>query len=249
MTSFQIVSDIHIEKMYPKIIDISTILTPSSRNLIIAGDIGRYSFIKEYYEKFLTDLCLLFEKVYFVPGNHEYYSDQKTINDIKFDFLYLKNKISNLYILDDNGIDIEGTDIRLYGTTLWSKIPDHYNGYRPILYEPYKQVNTVWMNLQHYSSLFMLEKDVYKNVSNKKIVIISHYPPVNNTVLKDIHLKHPRRFYYSNNLKYILGKERIHTWIAGHTHHNFDFFEKGTRIVSNQFKGEGYVSDKVITIE
>jgi predicted phosphodiesterase len=249
MTSFQIISDIHIEKMYPKPIDISTILKPSSKNLIIAGDVGRYSFIKEYYEKFLIDLCLLFEKVYFVPGNHEYYSDKKTINDIKFDFLYLKNNISNLYILDDTGIDIEDTNIRLYGTTLWSKIPDHYIGFRPILYQPYKQVNTVWMNLQHYSSLFMLEKDIQENVFNKKIVIISHYPPLNNGVLKDVHLKHPQRFYYSNNLKYILGKQRIHTWISGHTHHNFDFFEKGTRIVSNQYKAEGYISDKVVIIE
>jgi predicted phosphodiesterase len=249
MNLFQIASDIHIEKMYPQKIKIETIIKPSCPNLILAGDVGRYSFIKEYYERFLTDLCLLFEKVYFVAGNHEYFSKQKTINEIKVDLMYLKNKISNLVILDDRGVDIQGTDIRLYGTTLWSKIPDHYIGTRPILSEHFKEVNTVWFNLQHYTSLYMLEKDVYENIGKKKMIIISHYPPLTVGVLKNENLKNPQRFYYSNNLKYILGNEKIHTWISGHTHNNCDFFEKGTRIVSNQYKGDGYILDKVITVE
>lgn len=248
MTSFQIASDIHIERIYPQKIDIQNIIKPSCPNLILAGDIGRYSFIKNYYEDFLTELCVNFKKVYFVLGNHEYFSKEKTISEIKCDFLNLTNKISNLTILDDSGIDIDNTDIRLYGSTLWSKIPDHYKGDRPIFYESDKKVNTLWFNLQYYKSLFMIEKEVREN-KKKKIVIISHYPPLCKGVIRDENLKNPYRFYYTNNIKYLLGKERIHTWISGHTHANFDFTEKETRIVSNQYRADGYMLDKVINID
>jgi predicted phosphohydrolase len=247
MNSFQIVSDIHIERIYPKKIDIYSIIKPVCPNLILSGDIGRYSFIKEYYTDFLRELCVLYKKVYFVLGNHEYFSKEKTITEIKFDFLKLTNIIPNLIILDDNGVDIDNTCIRLYGTTLWSKIPDHYKGERPILHDTGKKVNTVWFNLQHYKCLFMLEQEIYKN--KKKLVVISHYPPLCNGVIKDDNIKNPYRFYYTNNLKYLFGKEKIHTWISGHTHNNFDFIEKGTRIVSNQYRADGYILDKVINID
>jgi UDP-2,3-diacylglucosamine pyrophosphatase LpxH len=41
---------------------------------------------------------------------------------------------------------------------------------------------------------------------------------------------------YFSNLDNLLTKEKVHTWICGHIHQNFDYITNGgTRLVGNQY--------------
>ena len=50
---------------------------------------------------------------------------------------------------------------------------------------------------------------------------------------------------YTSNLDYLLETNKIHTWICGHIHTNFDYKHNqvGTRVVGNQ---KGKPKDKII---
>ena len=106
---FQIASDFHIEKK-DKDIDISELIKPSAPYLILAGDVGslyKYDQLKDFLEK----ICKLYIKVFYIPGNHEFYTI-KGISGIPFYQLIrnlhnLEKIIDNLEILNRKIIKID----------------------------------------------------------------------------------------------------------------------------------------------
>ena len=67
-----------------------------------------------------------------------------------------------------------------------------------------------------------------------KLVVVTHYCPTLK-VLKNFHKKDKLISLYVTPLDYLLESSKVHTWICGHIHKNFDFItEGGTRVVSNQ---------------
>ena len=74
--TFQLASDIHIEKLFPSLCSIVDFITPSCKNLILAGDIGSI-YYKEQLTHFLRTCADNFETVIFVPGNNEYYTREE----------------------------------------------------------------------------------------------------------------------------------------------------------------------------
>ena len=249
---FQIVSDIHIERFYPEVPDFRTFITKSSDYLILAGDIGRLEYTMQYFN-FLKSLSVEFKKIYLVPGNNEYYSSKSDFSYLKYLLYQIEKKIPNLIVLDDKYVDIDDTNIRLYGTTLWSYIPDDKRLLNlPIRVDGSSFVNATWINKQHFNSLYTLEKTIDNLPEDKKIVIITHHPPTDKGCLAERHLNDPKNVYYHNKLDRLFC-DKIDTWIFGHTHVNCDYTSKdvGTRIVSNQFlnKENTYIHNKVIKIE
>ena len=87
-TKYQIISDIHLEfdpEFNPSmmIIKDDLMLNPTKPNLILAGDIGYPSH--PTYRQFLRDCQKMYENIYLITGNHEYYDSYKTgqsINEI-----------------------------------------------------------------------------------------------------------------------------------------------------------------------
>ena len=54
-------------------------------------------------------------------------------------------------------------------------------------------------------------------------------------VTQDIGNRYNFQSLYATDLEYLLDKNKVHTWICGHVHKNFDFVsEKGTRVLGNQ---------------
>ena len=144
MTTFQIVSDLHIEYNNNEVPDPLSLITPSADNLILAGDIGsfyKYNQLKE----FLTKLCVHFKIVIYVPGNHEYYT-QKGFQPQNMSFLLqrtmkLEKSIGNLHILNKQCAEID--NICIVGCTLWSnptiKIPKYIVRIKEMNTQNYKQ--------------------------------------------------------------------------------------------------------------
>ena len=75
----------------------------------------------------------------------------------------------------------------------------------------------------------------YCGKNNLKLVVATHYCPTYD-VINDEKMRDKYVSLYVSNLDYLLTKEKIHTWICGHIHSNFNIISKnGTRVVGNQF--------------
>jgi predicted phosphodiesterase len=230
MVTFQILSDIHIETR--PYINIDKLLYPSADVLILAGDIGRIHKIKEL-EAFIKAMCAKFDLVVYILGNHEYYNEKKyspkTIEQLFSDAKKMEKKMQNLKILNRNSIIIE--DICISGCTLWSNIeidPSNILRINNITKQQYLDMHN--KDLNYIKTMI----NYCKNKKLKLLVVTHHCPTflyqnrksIKNDLLKSL---------YCSNLDYLLDKEKIHTWICGHVHINFDVItENGTRLVSNQ---------------
>jgi len=238
---FQIVSDLHIEYKNDDI-DINPLdyITPSCENLILAGDIGSLYKINQL-TNFLKKLCTYFKIVIYVPGNHEYYVTdsyiQNPLNLSKLtEILYdIEKDIQNLYILNKSSLTIG--DICITGCTLWSspeiKIPK-------FLVRIYGINNKIYEN-KHITELNYIKKMIdHCNNNNLKLMVVTHYCPTYKALGQ-----HHKRFssLYVTNLDYLLNQNKVHTWVCGHIHKNFDFItDGGTRVVGNQ---KGKPKDKI----
>jgi predicted phosphodiesterase len=236
MTSFQIVSDLHIEYKNNEIPDPLTLITPTSEILILAGDIGSLYKIKQL-QGFLEKLCIHFKTVLYVPGNHEFYMvpndnsyEPLSIQSLTNRLYYLEKNIQNLYILNQSSVIIN--NICITGCTLWSKaevsIPKfivRINGMTNQIYE-----NKYLSDLKYIQKMMR-----YCKSNDLQMVVVTHHCP-SYDVLQNSHKSNDRFVsLYVSNLDYLLDSSYVHTWIAGHTHKNFDYITQGgTRLVSNQ---------------
>lgn len=93
---FQIISDLHLE-YYNVLPDISKIFKKAAPNLILTGDV---CYFKHHnFLKFFIEVSKNYDKIFYIPGNHEYYAYYE-IPDISYseiDYIieeklkYLKN--------------------------------------------------------------------------------------------------------------------------------------------------------------
>ena len=246
--SFQIVSDLHIEYKNNTTPNPLDYIKPVSQILVLAGDIGSlYKF--DQLKGFLKKLCVHFEYVFYVPGNHEFYMQHDYDNtplslDILLNrLLSIENEIDNLYILNRRSIILN--NICITGCTLWSKsevkIPKFIVRIHGMTTEIY--------NKKHYSDLKYITKMIeHCQKNNLKLIVITHHCPSFN-IMENTHkmlsedygkenIKKRDRYVslYFSKLDNLLKKEKVHTWICGHIHQNFDYITNGgTRLVGNQY--------------
>ena len=227
-------SDLHIEYRNDNVPDPLYYFTPSSKILILGGDIGSLYKIQQL-KSFLQKTCLLFEKVYYVLGNHEFYK-MPDIIPLSFNVLLerayeLENCIDNLFILDkDRHIIID--DICIIGCTLWSEhlvpIPRYIVRISRIYDEFYR--NNFLTDLNYIKNMI---KKFKKN--NKKLIVITHYCP-SYSLIPNRYKKDNLVSLYTSDLNYLLDEELVKIWCSGHIHHNFNTKSKnGTLLLSNQF--------------
>lgn len=240
MVKFQIASDLHIE--HRKITDPLQYINPTADNLILAGDIGcLYKY--NQLNKFLTTICPLFETVIYVPGNAEYYKNNKCIpTKMKYLFDRLKtiqNNIPNLYILDRNSIRID--NVCIIGCTLWS----NPNVKVPSFIVRIQGMNTNVYTKKHLRDLKYIQKMIkYCQRKSVKLLVVTHHCP-SYSVITGRKPKDKFISLYATALDHLLNSNSVHTWVAGHIHQNFDkITEGGTRLVSNQL---GKPRDQVST--
>jgi predicted phosphodiesterase len=123
------VSDLHLEtrnnenrnKILSKIIKSKD----KTRYVLICGDLG-YPF-EPYYFVFLEKLSQVFEKIFLIAGNHEYYKPKEKkfdLNGLKEWIEYVnnyirENKPENVIFLQDTYYELDNGVI-LYGSTYWT---------------------------------------------------------------------------------------------------------------------------------
>ena len=248
--SLQIVSDLHIEYKNNSIPNPLDYVKPISKILVLAGDIGSlYKF--EQLRGFLKKLCVHFEYVLYIPGNHEFYMqhDYDNNNPVSMEVLLgrllsIEHEIENLYILNRRSVILN--NICITGCTLWSKAEVKI----PKFIVRIHGMTTELYNKKHYNDLKYINKMIdHCQENNMKLIVITHHCPSfnimdntykmlqNNDYGKE-NIKKRDRYVslYFSKLDNLLIKEKVHTWICGHIHQNFDYISKGgTRLIGNQY--------------
>jgi Icc-related predicted phosphoesterase len=240
MINIQIVSDLHIEYKSNSIPDPKNYITPSADILVLAGDIGSLYKIRQF-SQFLQKVCSMFRIVIYVPGNHEYYTvkgiKHMTMEQLNSRLNNIEKNIDNLFVLNRSSICIN--DICIIGCTLWShpmvKIPKYIVKINDINTWKYKQLFN--NDLQYINEMIK-----YCNNNKLRLIVVTHHCPTYET-LKFAKKREKFISLYASDLDHLLHKQKVHTWICGHIHKNFDFHTSGgTRIVGNQ---KGKPKDKI----
>lgn len=224
MSKLQIISDVHIEfrKSPPNFQCIAPIL-------ILAGDIGTIGELEKLLE-FLNDVCSRWKHVIYVPGNHEYYHSKLDFETIWEKLKSFENQFDNLYVLDNERIEIDG--IGYVGSTLWSQpvYPyQQFNDFNKIR----KKVDDRKMKITIYDhQKWNVNAHQYlTNAIQPNDVVITHFMPETTEYLRTefnfiskYETSESDLKYYGNSkfLGQILKKTNPRLWISGHTHESFD---------------------------
>ena len=257
--SIKICSDLHINSYFPNYPSVKNLFNTTEPFIadicILVGDITHYELI-HFYKKFLKYLSTYFTRIVLVPGNHEYYNN--TTNNIKsmkeMDLLAssLTDEIKNLDILNNTYIDI--MNIRIYGSILWSFIPDNvpYNKYIPIYNDYKKLITKEEFNMLNYCSKLSLVNCIEQTKKDgKQLIIATHYSPTFDmyTILNDTTLvpSDPLNYFYCNNLNHLINDKNAAVWVFGHTHTFINEIKDGCILLSNPYTKD-YVPGLGITI-
>lgn len=236
---FQIISDLHLEYYY-ELPDINKIFKKAAPNLILTGDVCYFKHPN--FLKFFTEVSKLYQYIFYIPGNHEYYAHYE-IPDISYseiDFL-IQEKLKhfkNIFFLQKNYIDIG--NIIIGGTTMWCKTDKD-----PIHSPDCKLLeNAYFMKIRNkYIPVMSKIKKINKDQTNwlkdfikiakekqKKIIVLTHYLPSINCINEKYKTSPLNEYYYTPCDDLF---ESVDYWIAGHTHTPIDIEQDNCRIIIN----------------
>lgn len=235
-STIQYCSDLHLEFPENKAWMAQHPIQVKAPFLVLAGDILPLRLIDQYSD-FFDLLSDQFEKVIWIPGNHEYYHDDLSHYPSQMEEQIREN------ILLVNNCAIQLGNIKLICSTLWTHISDTnrwavqqgMNDFRLIKYEGKP------MNVDHYNQLHKTSLDFISNEliqpSNSTIVMSHHVPTF---------MHYPERYRgdalneaFAVELHDLIHDQPILAWIYGHHHQAVPEFEiGGTKMLTNQL---GYV--------
>lgn len=210
--------------------------------LILAGDIlcarhfKKNGYLKDVYNRFLSDCSKNYKKVLYVFGNHEPYQ-------YTYDGAYKvirENVPDNFYVLENDIVNIDGWNF--IGFTFWTDFRNEnplemmeakcvMNDYKAIRITPnYRKLNpddTLAFHKKSKEYLLNKMEEVKENV-----FVISHHSPSYQSIPQQF--KNQSSAAYSSNLdEMILNHPQIKYWVHGHTHQVFDYMIGDCRVICN----------------
>ncbi|OCL11153.1 hypothetical protein AOQ84DRAFT_199234 [Glonium stellatum] len=254
--SFQVLSDLHLEvdQEYA-----SFDIPVSASHLILAGDIG---CLIDYdaYLGFLVRRTRLFERVFLVLGNHEFYGMSIAAGLEQAWRLEREPRLKGkLVVLHQRQYDIPNSTITILGCTLWSKIPDSAKDAVLRKVQDFKQIHG-WTiedhNAAHQSDHMWLKSQVAalreahqrapRANPERTVVVITHYAPSTREALSPWQFGSPWSSAFATELLSGWDWTGVQLWVFGHTHFTTEFKKYGVKAVSNQraSEQESYGKDK-----
>lgn len=252
--TIQYASDLHLEFPENRTFIQTNPIKKAGDILILAGD-TRYLNGAETTDPILNRLSEQFEKVYLIPGNHEFYRQSTDVSSI---FPDLQRQIQpNMIYLNNRSVVVGNA--KLIFTTLWTAVKDNpalvefsMNDFNHIRYQG-RRFTVADQNNLHEQSFAFLQRELSKPTDSKKIVV-THHVPVPFSVASNPHKDELREAYYVD-MATVMEKYGVDHWIHGHNHWNLPSYEyKGAMIHTNQlgyvFTGQGkdFIPDKTIKL-
>ncbi len=214
--SFHIISDIHMENNA----SLDKVLCPDPNGtLLLAGDLARVESTSLFINTLRT-CCGKFNKVIFVPGNHEYYCirHKESMPNIFRSIKSLAKNLENLIVLDNEYYTIG--NIIIYGSTFWSYASESWRQIPIYVGKKGKErlITNHEYNELHFKSLIALEKAIkVAEEQNKKMVVVTHYPPTAKGTMDPKYQNSSNKSMYYSHSDHILENKVIIKWIFGHS--------------------------------
>ncbi|CAK7206745.1 hypothetical protein SEUCBS139899_009551 [Sporothrix eucalyptigena] len=250
--SIQVLSDLHLEVCT----QYATFKVPAAGApyLVLAGDIGRM-IDYEPLLGFLAGLVASYRRIFYVLGNHEFYTltyDEGIREAQRLEKEPgLEGKVSILHKTrwdeDLSVVDSGAPRLTVLGCTLWTHVvPEAYDAVtRSVSDFKYIRDWTVDNHNQvHDEEVAWLHEQVdalrdEAGSENRTVVVITHHVPTVEGTSRPKYAASPCASAFSTELIVPSGAwNGVSTWIYGHTHYSNDFVREGVRLVSNQ---RGYV--------
>lgn len=246
--TFQVITDIHLENAYscPDFATRWPALTPC---LILSGDIGHVSC--PIWHQFMDYVNESWDLVIYVLGNHEFYSNRKSM--MKLLDLYkttIGEKWQNIKLLDNQTMGLEWNEQTwaIIGSTAWGsadysvvlsindfkqiKIHNDAGYLKPITVKDYHEL--------HNRDIQFIMDELSSIEVDMPVIVVTHFPLTRDGTSDPIYGNQSEAIkkYYANELHdKIKGNPRL-TLVAGHTHHAYDFIMDDVRYIG------GYVSNQ-----
>jgi predicted phosphodiesterase len=236
-----------------------------SGDIVTATDLKGYSDGDSYgnakrFMTFFEQCSTNFKHVLYVMGNHEHYhGDFATSADILRTVL---KEFPNIRFMDKESITID--DITFIGGTLWTdmnKEDPHTlysikgvmndfriikNSSRVVSFKDHEgkfhdRVSTFCPEdtVEDHKAMKAFIDEATKDSSKKYVVVGHHSPSKLSTHPRYVHDTLMNGAYSSSMDEYIMEHPQIKLWTHGHTHEDFDYMIKSTRIVCNP---RGYIN-------
>jgi Icc-related predicted phosphoesterase len=227
---------------------------PDADILILAGDIVTVdAFIPNNLDRYpgVIDFFLAaskkYEKVIWIPGNHEYYGVWLEDAPILVEKYFATHAITNIHYSKQVAFDYN--DIRIVGATLWT---DMNKGDPSVMFDATrctndfryiqsrketrkKLTNVQWCDMHDADRQFMIEN----SMTNKKLIMVSHHSPFVN--FQEDRTFNGAYYYGCTDMEDVVYNANPVAYISGHTHTSVDKeTEIGTRKIRMLNNPRGY---------
>jgi predicted phosphodiesterase len=240
MTSFFAISDIHVDHwlgLHPGQDRVKMLLEPHlvpADRLILAGDIGSTLMSQAAVLKALGDL---YERVYWVPGNHDFW-----VNDGSYRGDDSVEKIEDLeFMAADNAIRLHGQveEGLIGGTTGWYDFKyseKHFGITELIMLEFWRTQwsDGIYCSFDH--NWIKKEEDFRLGLVTDEApsVVVTHIPPVLDFVKPYFHNKTTGFFTFAG-YEHLAKLQEGSYWVFGHTHDCKKEVYNGIHLLCNPF--------------
>jgi len=225
--NIHLLSDLHLERagFVPPI--------NTADVVVLAGDIG----VGTQGLKWAEDAFDV--PVIYVCGNHEYHDPRWSMSEHKA-WMRQTCEGSNVHFLDNDVAVIDG--VRFIGSTLWADLTDAPDALYCDTDNIVVQYESSWDagGLSHFNEEYAqllfernrawLASELAKPFDGKTVVVTHHAPSFSS--LHGQYLGNPWNPCFITNMEFLMG-DSVDLWVHGHTHNNFDYRVKGTRVACN----------------
>ena len=224
------VSDLHLE-FFP-LEEISRlgklIKTIETDNLCLCGDICSWGV--DHLDKlfmFLDEILPHFPKVYYIPGNHEYYGCRWKSDYVEEVCSQLTSYASNLEFAEEPGLRFNGSDKILLSTLWYPSIPETF------LYTSHLNDFSMIRGFDPNKANEIYEKTRSLMSHNPNIWILHHLPAKQS--IDERYKSDPLNCYFLGNLEEEMNRIQPDLVLHGHTHFSFDYLYNQTRVLCNPY--------------
>lgn len=235
----QFISDLHLEHRSSPL-DYLTFVKPCAPILALLGDIG--SPYEPKLCEFIAWCSQQFQHVFYVPGNHEYYTQVPvhTCELIHKELHTMCSAFPNVYILHNRTFTLE--NIMFIGSTLWSDIPPskeafmrtYMSDYKLIMAHPGTPITPAQTTQEyHINATFIRQSIEDARKKGLKAVVLTHHVPSFHETSAPQYKESDSCYGFASDFK-CTNPSDIHVWCCGHTHYNFHHTLGGYELVSNQ---------------
>lgn len=188
--------------------------------LVLAGDICQVGRHQSFFRARLAQLCQPYERVLYVPGNHEYYSSSFNEVDRFMESLDSDPNLSNLVRLDQGPYTWGG--VRFIGGTMW--FPDTGEDY--------------WTKrmMADFGAIVGFEPEVYRRHSHFRLnvaarlergdVVVTHHTPLPESIDAQYKDSAINPFFMADMSQNLYEGTLPQLWIHGHTHTPFNYVKQ-----------------------